>query len=148
MFKLSVETMSVVLAVAILGGGAWLLARFNEPGWCYEDGDTAADPHCTKSIGELMGNPAKYDGKTVSIVGEFGFPFEGSYIKDLSYDEAIWLSATYEIYAEYKGTCKSVGHLKGIFRMGPGGHLGMSPAEFYATEVLDSDTRFRERCGL
>ena len=148
MFKLTVETVSVVLAVAVLGGSAWLFARYNEPGWCYEDGDIVADPLCTRSIAELMKNPARYDGKIVSIVGEFGFPFEGSYIKDTSFDEPLWLNATHEIYSEFKGTCRSVGHLQGTFRAGPSGHLGMSPAEFYATHVLESDTRFREECGM
>ena len=148
MFKFTVEAMSVALSIAILGGSAWLYSRYSEPGWCYEDGDVAADPLCTKSIADLMANPEKYDGRVVSIVGEFGFPFEGSYIKDLTYDGALWLHATDEIYSEYRGTCKSVGHLKGTFRKGPSGHLGMSPAVFYATEILDRDTQFREKCGL
>lgn len=148
MFKFTVEVIAVVLAVAVLAGSAWLLAEYNESGRCYSDGEISADPLCTKSIAELMADPAKYDGEIVSIIGEFGFPFEGSYIRDVSYEDPIFLSATSEIYSEYSGTCKSVGHLQGVFRKGPIGHLGMSAAGFHATDIIESDTRYRQKCGM
>jgi len=100
---------------------------------------------CERTIANLLNNPDRYEGALVVIDGEFGAPFEGSYVADTSSESRLWLSLADNPYSDQ---CRLSGQLRGIFRTGPSGHLGLYDGELSVLNVDRVDDSQAYPCGL
>jgi hypothetical protein len=143
------DTTAVVLTagaalLAVVGVRA-MIERYVPSSSC-----VVAGAPCVKSISELLSDPERYDGSTISIRGEFGTPFEGSYVRDDTSQTSLWLDLRRYTGAESNldNLCGFSGILSGTFRQGPAGHLGMSDGELLVRNITELNSGHVFSCGL
>jgi hypothetical protein len=92
-------------------------------------GGLSADNHCWVSMVSLLGNPSAYDGMLVRTWGYVHFEFEWDSLylhkEDVEHQlpNSIWISLREGVPMD--GCQDSYASVKGRFRAGPVGHLGM-----------------------
>jgi hypothetical protein len=110
----------------------------------FDAGNLPAELYCSITVAELLFDAERYDGTLVSIDGEFGAPFEGSYIADTSSASRLWFSMADNPYPDQ---CRLTGQLRGVFRNGPSGHLGLYDGKLSVLAVGGVDDSQAYPCG-
>jgi hypothetical protein len=111
----------------------------------FVEGNLPAELYCSKTVAELLAAEEKYDGTLVSIDGEFGAPFEGSYVSDTTSQARLSLRL---VDNQFEDRCRLVGRVRGVFRRGPSGQLGVYDGEIQVMEIENLDDSRAYFCGL
>lgn len=111
----------------------------------FVEGNLPAELYCSKTVAQLLADAQRYDGTLVSIDGEFGAPFEGSYVADATSQARLSLSI---VGNQFENRCRLVGRVRGVFRGGPSGQLEVFDGEIQVMEIEISDDSQAYFCGL
>jgi hypothetical protein len=84
------------------------------------------------TFAELLGDPVKFDGKRVQLIGYYGSAFEYSNLgptKTADLKQSVWLGSLSTLTKPFIPSLNTFVSAEGTFDAGAGGHMGVWPGQ-------------------